>query len=199
MTGSDPFLLALISDENGLNTTGSGIGHDLTLWLNEDNNNSVVVNNYYESDFSNFRKGIVKYQLRGLKQGLNSITLKAWDNYNNSSQETLWFVVGDDLKFVVGDIINYPNPFISGTTIVASHNRPDNNIDVEIVIWDMAGRKIQTLKGVTQSGGYSTFPIYWDRTAADGSMVARGTYIFTITLRTDGHEIASGSGRMIIL
>lgn len=199
MAGSDPFLLALISDENGLNTTGAGIGHDLTLWLNEDSNNSVVVNNYYESDFSNFRKGTMKYQLRGLKQGLNSITLKAWDNYNNSSLETLWFVVGDDLKFVVGDIINYPNPFTSGTTIVASHNRPDNNIDVEIVIWDMAGRKIQTLKGVTPAGGYSTFPIYWDRTAADGSKVARGTYIFRMTLRTDSHEIAAGSGRMIIL
>lgn len=199
VAGSEPHLFAIISDESGINTTGAGIGHDLTLWMDGNRNNSVVVNNYFEADFDNYRQGSIRYPLGNLSKGEYTVTLKAWDNYNNSSEETLIFMVGDDVKFMVTDILNYPNPFTTGTTIVAGHNRPDGEIEVEIEIFDLSGRKLRSLRSVTPGGGYAIQPVEWDRTASDGSIVSRGVYIFRITLRTSNGETVRGSGRMIIL
>jgi hypothetical protein len=199
IASDDPYLMAIISDENGINTTGTGIGHDLTLWLNGDRNNTLVVNNFFEAAFDNYRKGTIRYPLAGLKKGQNSLTLKAWDNYNNSAEKTLLFVVGDDVRFTISDILNFPNPFSSSTTIVAGHNRPDSDVEVIISIFDMSGRNIRTLKSFTTAGGFAIEPVVWDRTTADGAKAGRGTYVFRITLIADGKEVAWGSGRMIIL
>ena len=188
VAGSEPHLFAIISDESGINTTGAGIGHDLTLWMDGNRNNSVVVNNYFEADFDNYRQGSIRYPLGNLSKGEYTVTLKAWDNYNNSSEETLIFMVGDDVKFMVTDILNYPNPFTTGTTIVAGHNRPDGEIEVEIEIFDLSGRKLRSLRSVTPGGGYAIQPVEWDRTASDGSIVSRGVYIFRITLRTSNRS-----------
>jgi hypothetical protein len=199
ISDSEPVLLATLSDSSGINTTGTGIGHDVTMWINAEINNSVVLNNWFEAGFNNYMEGTIRYPVGVLSPGQKSITLKAWDNYNNSSQETLYFVVGDNVSFVVTDVINYPNPFTHSTRITAGHNRPDDNLHIEINIYDQSGRKIRMIRTTSPSGGYQLAPVEWDRTAEDGSLVGGGTYIFRITVSTGNSEIATGSGRMIIL
>ena len=61
MTDKNPRMLAIIEDAGGINTTGSGIGHDLTAYLDNDQNNSFVLNNYFENDFDNYMKGRILY------------------------------------------------------------------------------------------------------------------------------------------
>jgi hypothetical protein len=199
LSDSEPVLLATLSDSSGINTTGTGIGHDITMWINGDVSNSVVLNNWFEAGFDNFMAGTIRYPVGVLSPGQNSITLKAWDNYNNSSQEVLYFVVGDNIRFVVSDVINYPNPFTHTTRITAGHNRPDDDLHVEIIIYDMSGRKVRMIRTTSPAGGYQLAPVEWDRRAEDGSLVGGGTYIFRITVRTGNNEITTGSGRMIIL
>ena len=99
ITDSNPMLLAIISDKSGINTTGSGIGHDLTGYLDNDPNNSFVLNNYFENDFDDYTSGRINYDLTGLTEGNHSLTLKAWDNYNNSSEKTIAFQVITEGKF----------------------------------------------------------------------------------------------------
>ena len=89
ITDKDPKILAIIEDKGGINTTGTGIGHDLVAYLDNDNNNSFVLNNYFENDIDNYMKGKVVYGLSDLTGGQHSVTLKAWDNFNNSSVETI--------------------------------------------------------------------------------------------------------------
>ncbi len=36
ITDTAPSLLALISDESGVNATGTGIGHDIIAWIDDD-------------------------------------------------------------------------------------------------------------------------------------------------------------------
>ena len=57
ITDNNPRLLAIIEDKGGINTTGSGIGHDLTGFLDNDRNRSFVLNNYFENDFDNYKRG----------------------------------------------------------------------------------------------------------------------------------------------
>jgi len=56
ITDSNPRLLAIINDQAGINTTGSGIGHDLTGFLDNDPDRSFVLNSYFENDFDNYMK-----------------------------------------------------------------------------------------------------------------------------------------------
>jgi hypothetical protein len=93
ITDNSPRMLAIISDKGGINTTGSGIGHDLTAFLDNDHNKSFVLNNYFENDFDNYMKGKIVYDLSDLTKGSHSLTLKAWDNFNNSSEESILFIV----------------------------------------------------------------------------------------------------------
>ena len=199
MTNKNPKLLAIIEDQGGINTTGSGIGHDITAYLDNDQNNSFVLNHYFETEFDNYRKGRLVYDLPGLSDGSHSLTLKAWDNFNNSSTETILFVVETDGKFVITNLMNYPNPFLNETMIRAEHNRPDNELDVYIRIYNLNGTAIKLLHTKVQSVGFVIPPVEWDGKDDGGSRVGRGLYPYSVTIKTPDGEMASASGRMIIL
>ncbi len=111
ITGNNPKLLAIIEDKAGINTTGSAIGHDLTGFVDNDRNSSFVLNGYFENDFDNFTRGSIIYDLGYMSIGNHSVTVKAWDNFNNSSEATINFKVEPDDKFILKNLINYPNPF----------------------------------------------------------------------------------------
>jgi len=199
ITGSNPTLLAIIEDKGGINTTGAGIGHDLAAYLDNDRNKSFVLNNFFETDVNNYSKGRLYYNLNDLRGGPHTITLKAWDNFNNSSEETINFIVEDDGKIILSDLICYPNPVSAETRITAGHNRPNGNLKIVIDIHDMSGRKIRRLESTAFHDGFQTQPIIWDATNEYGTRVSGGIYIYNISITTDDGETARASGRMIIL
>jgi hypothetical protein len=199
ISDSNPVLLAIIEDSGGINTTGSGIGHDLTAYIDDDKNKSFVLNSYFENDFDNYKKGQITYPLGELSSGSHSLTLKAWDNFNNSSVTSLTFVVRTDQGFILNNLINYPNPVTDQTSITAEHNRPDNSLTVRINIYNMSGKIIRILETTVLSAGYKIPPILWDGNTEDGKRVGRGIYPYSVTVTTDAGEIARVSGRMVIL
>ncbi|MGM0377682.1 MAG: type IX secretion system sortase PorU, partial [Bacteroidota bacterium] len=95
-TGPRPMLYANIFDESGINTSGIGIGHNITLIIDGDTNNPLVLNDDFTAARDDFREGTISYQLPRLENGKHELTLKVWDNYNNSSTATLIFRVNDD-------------------------------------------------------------------------------------------------------
>jgi hypothetical protein len=199
ITDNNPVLVAIIKDSGGINTTGSGIGHDLTGYLDNDPNKSFVLNSYFENDFDNYTTGKINYNLSGLIGGEHSLTLKAWDNYNNSSAETILFIVETGDKFVLKNLLNYPNPFLRETSIRAEHNRPDTNFDLIINIFNLNGRIIKIIKTKIPATGYTIPPVVWDGCDNGGKRVGRGIYPYSIIVTTGSGETARSSGRMIIL
>jgi hypothetical protein len=199
ITDSDPRLLAIINDKAGINTTGSGIGHDLTGFLDNDPERSFVLNSYFENDFDNYMRGTINYALSGLSEGSHSVTVKAWDNFNNSSEKTISFLVVTGGKFVLRNLLNYPNPFLDKTNISLEHNRPDNELSVTINIFNIDGRILKIIKTKIESTGYKLPPVVWDGNDDGGRKVARGIYPYTVTITTEKGETARSSGRMIIL
>ncbi len=199
VTDSNPKLLAILNDEGGINTTGSGIGHDLTCYLDNEPNKSFVLNNYFEDDFNNYKQGRINYDLTGLSEGTHSITLKAWDNFNNSSEKTLNFRVVRGGSFILSNLLNYPNPFRNETRISLEHNRPDINLDVTLIIYSIDGRIIKTINKKVISAGYTLPPLIWDGTIDGGGNAGQGLYPYTIIIVTGNGEKARVSGRMIIL
>jgi hypothetical protein len=199
ITDEDPVLIAVIRDEGGINTTGAGIGHDLTGYLDKDANSSIVLNNYFENDLNEYISGRITYRLDGLEEGTHTITVKAWDNYNNSSEETLRFLVEPGKQFVLNNLINYPNPFTSETKISAGHNRADSQLDITMSIFNLSGQLIKLIRTKTVSSGYVLPPLIWDGRTDSGIRAGKGIYPYTVTVTTSNGETASASGRMIIL
>ena len=70
---------------------------------------------------------------------------------------------------------NYPNPFNPTTTI--KYDLPEAQ-NVQVMIYDIMGRKVRTLVNEFQDIGYRT--IQWDATDDYGRPVSAGMYIYTI-------------------
>ena len=198
ITDSNPRLLALVEDKAGINTAGTGIGHDLSCWLDDDRANSYILNNYFENDFGSYSKGRIIYSFSGLTEGSHSLTLKAWDNFNNSSEESIVFFVDKGEKFMLKNLMNYPNPFAEDTKISAEHNKPDELLDITITILSMNGEIIRILNTSQPATGYRLAPIKWDGNISGGKRAGRGVYPYSMTIKTNEGETATISGRMII-
>ena len=70
---------------------------------------------------------------------------------------------------------NYPNPFNPFTTL--SYGLPEDAM-VNITIYDMMGRKINTLVSSHQTAGFKS--IQWDATNNQGQPVSAGVYLYSI-------------------
>lgn len=198
-TDENPVIFAILSDDAGINTTGAGIGHDIIAWIDGDRNSAIILNSFYENVTGNYVKGTVRYPLENLSEGPHTLTLRAWDNYNNSSTATVKFIVKTHNGFFINNLINYPNPLTDHTFFSAGHNRPDANLTIKIEIFDMSGRKIRVIEENVPAAGYRFSPVFWDGTVEGGKKAGRGIYPYSVTISTERGESARATGRLIIL
>lgn len=187
ITNEQPSLLAKLQDENGINTA-SGIGHDIVAIIDGDETSPFVLNDYYQADVDDYQNGTVNYPFRDLEPGLHTLSLKAWDVYNNSSTAEIQFVVYDkDQELVIDNVLNYPNPFIDYTEFWFNHNSPDV-LDVSVQIFTVSGKLVRTLNGQTNGGSKVTSSlskdIVWDGRDDFGDKIGKGVYIYKLKVRS---------------
>jgi hypothetical protein len=161
-TNQSPILLAKLADETGINTVGNGIGHDLTAILDDNTQNKIVLNDFYESELDNFRKGAVKYPFSKLADGPHTLKVKAWDIHNNSSEEYTEFIVASDAKLALSHVYNYPNPFTTRTQFMFEHNRACDDLKVSIQIYTVSGKVVKSIQRDLSCDGYRVNDIEWD-------------------------------------
>ena len=63
ITDSNPEILAKVFDSSGINTVGTGIGHDIVAIIDNMTNQPYILNDFYESDLNTYKSGIVRYPL----------------------------------------------------------------------------------------------------------------------------------------
>ena len=188
ITNESPTLLAKMEDENGINTA-SGIGHDIIAIIDGDETNPIVLNDYYQTEVDDYKKGVLSFPFRDLEPGLHTLTLKAWDVYNNSSISEIQFIVFDqDQELVINNVLNYPNPFVNYTEFWFNHNSSEP-LDVSIQIFTVSGKLVRTLNGQTTGGIKSTSSlsrdIVWDGRDDFGDKIGKGTYIYKMTVQSN--------------
>ncbi len=193
---NNPVLLAYLSDENGINTAGSGIGHDITATLDDDYANVMVLNNYFQADIGDYTKVMIRYPLRNLLPGRHKLRLKAWDVANNSSEAEIEFEVTGE--FTISAVTNYPNPVRDHTYFTFEHNRADASFDVLFEILDVEGRRIDNFKTQISSAGTVSNPVRWDLTEA-GIRLRDGIYLYRVVAQSPDGLITSKTGKMSIV
>lgn len=199
LTNSAPVLLALLEDDNGINTVGNGIGHDLTAVIDEDTSNPLVLNDFYTSDTDTYKSGEVRYPLDGLSEGEHTLTLKAWDVHNNSSKSTLEFVVAQSSEIALEHVLNYPNPFTTRTYFMFEHNQACELLDVRIQIFTVSGKLVKTITQQAQQEGFRTTPIEWDGLDDYGDKIGRGVYVYKVEIRNAEGQKAEQFEKLVVL
>ena len=172
--GASPILIAEISDENGINTVGTGIGHDITAVIDGGNSNIYVLNDYYESDIDSYTSGKIVYPVNDLEPGRHSLTLKVWDVVNNSSEETIEFIITSDFR--IEEVICYPNPVSEYAYFSFVHNLPDEQFSASIEIFDRSGKRIGFIEKQIPSDGTESVPVRWE--PADSNIALRSGNVF---------------------
>lgn len=188
-------LLADISDATGINTAGTGIGHDITAVLDGDNSGIMVLNDYFQADKDSYTSGKIVFPMTNLAEGEHTLKLKVWDVFNNSSEVEIRFVVKDDFR--IESVVCYPNPMQGETRFVFTHNQPDETFDVDLEVFETSGSRIDWIQDRVGSSGTESMPLEW--IPAERSIVMRpGVYIYRITATTNG-KTTSGSGRLVFV
>lgn len=198
LVGSGSELIVKLSDDSGINTTGTGVGHRLEGILNEKESEPIDFTKYFTGDLdAGGRTGQINYTLEDLDNGEYEMDVKAWDIFNNLSSETAYFTVVSEDGLVVRDIFNYPNPFSSSTTFTFQQNL-NSVLDVEVKIYTVAGRLIKVLKKDNVQKKFVT--VDWDGRDEDGNQIANGTYLYKLKVKTiNGQYSKSVLGKLAVV
>lgn len=199
MTDSKPLFLAHITDENGINTTGNGIGHNITLILDGNTAEPIVLNNFYEADLDTYQSGKVSYNLSDLEEGPHQVVFKVWDVNNNSSEATLDFIVVKEEEIGISHLLNYPNPFTTNTDFYFEHNQVCNSLQVKVEVFTVSGKLVKTIFETVHSSGFRSEGIHWDGRDDYGDKLARGVYVYRLTIETEEGTKAEKIEKLVIL
>ena len=183
ITNNSPIFLAFLEDENGINTA-SGIGHDIVAILDGDENNPYILNDYYDTETDNYKKGKVTYPFRDLTPGLHTILFKAWDVYNNLISAEIQFVVIGEGDLELEHVLNYPNPFVSYTEFWFNHNRPFEPLDVQVQILTITGKLVKTINQTIVNEGFNSRDVKWDGKDDFGDKIGKGVYVYKLTVKS---------------
>ena len=183
ITNASPFFLAYLEDENGINTA-SGIGHDIVAILDGNESTPYIINDYYETELNNYKKGKLRYPFRNLAPGIHTITFKAWDVYNNPISAEIQFVVVSDDSMTLTNVLNYPNPFVNYTQFWFTHNHPYEPLEVQVQVMTITGKIVWTKNQTVYTDGFLSRDITWDGKDDFGDKIGKGVYVYKLTVKS---------------
>lgn len=200
-----PTLVVRLADDFGINVTGNSIGHDLEGFLNEDTQNSYLLNDFYEAENNDYTKGEVRFPLRDLEPGTYTMRVRAWDVANNLGEGQTEFIVADDGKIALQNVLNYPNPFTDRTCFQFDTNIAGEDLEVLIQVYTVSGRLVKTIEElIPANDGALRLDdcIEWDGRDDYGDQLARGVYLYQVRVRTSGGTELNGESafeKLVIL
>lgn len=194
-----PFFVARLWDKSGVNITGSSIGHDMMLIIDGDPSLSFNLNSYYELIPGKDGEGIVKYLLPALTPGIHTAEFKVWDIQNNSTTYEFEFEVVEGLKPYLLELTATPSPAREQVEFHLFHNRPESQLTVGIMVYDMMGRLQWKHQETGASELFKSYTVTWDLTNNRGGRLRPGIYIYRAAISSGGSKEATDAKKLIIL
>ncbi len=203
-------LVVRLDDETGINTVGSGVGHELLLVVNGDETRAVNLGSRFVADSGAPNRGEVRYRLTDLAPGVNRLRVRAWDVVGNVSESEVTFTVAETADLDVRRVLAFPNPSSGGATrFVFEHNQPSGTAGrVRVQVFSIDGRLVRVLddletlpSGALPSGRVQ---IAWDGRDADGDRLGPGVYLFKVRVERDAvgeepRQVAERIERLVVL
>lgn len=199
ITNANPVVYAHVADSSGINSSGNGIGHDITVMLDNDADKLFIANDYFECDLNSYQSGKVLFPLEALTDGKHTVELKVWDAFNNSSKASIEFNVSGSKDIVLQNVYNYPNPFTTKTSFMFEHNRACASMSVQVQILTVTGRIIKTISQNIACDGFRYDKIEWDGRDDYGDKIGRGVYMYRLRVKTEDGYTADKMEKLVKL
>lgn len=199
-----------ISDSiSGINLTGKQ-GHRIILTFDKDYDTIYDLTDKFTYETNSFTDGKILYEIEDLEEGEHTFEITAWDNFNNATTVEGKLFFASESSFELEEVYNFPNPMTkndSQTEFIfkLNHSQVNSSLNVEVKIYTLAGRLIETLKlnEQPQSGGSGFYSILWNGRDRDGDKISNGTYFYYINASSeteDGEVVkASKIGKLAII
>ncbi len=191
-----PVLYATLSDEDGINMTGSGIGHDIVLIIDNDESTTYSLNSYFTPTMSDYRSGTVQFSIPELSDGLHTLLLRAYDVLNNPTTVTAEFYVNAGLRPTIYDL-RVNSPVTSEAVFTIVNDRPNASLRVRLNVYDIAGRHLWA-HDETDEGGSGIYTYTWNLDETD-SHLPSGIYIVRAAISTSDGPEATESKKFVVL
>ena len=186
ISNESPVLILKLSDSSGINTVGTGIGHDIVATLDNDKNQFFILNDFFQGELNSYQQGAVRFQLPELEPGMHTLKIKAWDVLNNSNEVLLDFVVAKNEELQLSHVLNYPNPFTTRTEFWFEHNKPGQDLMVRLQIFTLTGRVIKTFQKTINTAGNRSNELEWDGRDEYGDKMGKGVYLYKLSVIAPG-------------
>jgi hypothetical protein len=188
ITHPSPLLIADIKDDEGINTSGLGIGRELAAVLNGNDDAPIILNDFYQTKNNSFQEGVIYYRFQNLADGEYHLQVKVWDVANNSAVAETRFVVKNNAKLEVQNIQVYPNPASDRVTFSFNHNQFDTPLTAQLTIFDSKGARIKEFNDAFTANSSIERRFIWDGTDTFGTPVSQGLYYMRLSLRAEGTQ-----------
>ena len=197
VVNTTPYFMAELYDDSGINASGSSIGHDLELIIDGDMSKTYNLNSHFNYDFGDYRSGKLGFSIPELSEGHHKLLFRAWDVLNNSSTAELDFEVRKDAGPNCLDVKCRRNTNTNNYTFTITHDLAGNNINIQLDIYDTAGRHLWIHKesGISSN---DTYTFDWDQSVDGGRVLQTGVYIFKVSLSSDGGGESSKAIKQVI-
>ena len=142
-----PILETVIADPSGINITGE-TGHQIVLQLDGER---VDVTDFYSNRDGDYRSGVLDYDLGLLEPGDHTLSVKAWDTFNNSSFAEVRIHVAEEGIGRLTGVLFHPNPLHQGPGSF-TYTLAEPAEAVNIRVYTMAGRLVEEIIGGYRMG-----------------------------------------------
>lgn len=199
-TNATPCLWVELYDENGINTIGSGIGHDIVAIVDNSPHHTYNLNGAYVPVVGDYTRGTVMMPLDELAPGEHTLLVRAWDLFNNSSVAEIHFFVEPSLAPDFVELRTEPSPLVSGmpATFVLVHDRPQSEVEVTIDIFNMQGQILWSNTESVVSDGME-YRYEWDCTAGGGQPLSTGVYLVRAYIASGGAVSSTKTGKIVVI
>lgn len=193
LTDENPVLVAHLFDSVGINAFGSGLGHDITAMIDNNAGTLVVLNNFYDADVTDSRRGTVRYPLSGIAAGTHTLTLKAWNIWGFSNSATITFRVrgADTASFEALTVA--PNPATDCAVFRYETNNSASITSAVLQVYSPQGGLMLSVKPTVSEGSYVVGPVRWDL-----SQVSPGMYLARMLVTTADGETHQSTRKVIV-
>ena len=195
-SNSSPMVLASFSDKSGINISDAGIGHQLSLTL-DDKTVYSDVSTYYTPETDDPTSGSISYPLSQVEAGKHKLTLTVWDNANNSSSATLTFNVAAHSGPVIYGLSTDRNPATTDVRFILMTDQLDGDTDCILEVFDLNGRKIWTTVAKANAET-SSLSIPWDLRDSAGHRVPRGIYLYRASIEGKDGIVSSATKKLAV-
>lgn len=190
-------LEAVLRDKSSINLSSAGLGHRITLIIDNLAEQTYDLNNYYVASADNKGEGVVRFRLEGLRSGRHHATLLVWDVHNNVTKRSFSFDVQPGLLPHIEQVQLRYTPDSNLPHIIVEHNQIGAQLTATLKLYNMVGQLIWHSNPTRLSSSSSIESIPLSLPDALQARLPNGMYIVQIVLSGDGEAATQRSLKWI--